>query len=59
MSDASIAGIARTLAEALSDAAYTRKDEDKKRVAQLQSELCAEIKREQAEAKNERQTQPE
>ena len=32
--------IARALADALLDYAYTRKDDDKKRVAQLQYELC-------------------
>jgi hypothetical protein len=42
MTDQSMARIARALAEALSDFAYTRKDEDKKLVAQLQAELCAE-----------------
>jgi hypothetical protein len=42
MSDASMAGIGRALAEALSDFAYTRKPEDQKRVAQLHAELCAE-----------------
>ena len=40
MSDASIAAIARNLAEALCDFAYARKDEDKKRVAALHYELC-------------------
>lgn len=38
--------IARSLADALSDFAYTRKDEDKKRVAGLQHELCTERKKE-------------
>ena len=32
--------VARSLADALSDFAYTRKDEDKKRVAALSHELC-------------------
>jgi len=49
VSDASIASIARNLAEALSAFAYSRKDEDKKRVAQLQFELCAACRAEEAE----------
>lgn len=44
--DAKIAGLGRELATALSDFAYTRKDEDKKRVAYLQSSLCAAVKAE-------------
>ena len=44
--DAKIAALGRQLAEALSDFAYTRKDEDKKRVAYLQSALCAAVKAE-------------
>lgn len=31
---------ARALADALSDFAYTRRDDDKKRVAELQHQLC-------------------
>lgn len=46
MSDSTVAAIARNLAHALMDVAYTRKDEDKKRVASLQHELCAEVKKE-------------
>ena len=46
MSDASVAAIARQLAEALRDSAYTRKDDDKKRVARLNYELCQEVKKE-------------
>lgn len=46
--DDKIANIARSLAEALCDVAYTRKDEDKKRVAALQTELCAAVKAETA-----------
>lgn len=37
---------ARQLADALSDYAYTRKDDDKKRVNALQHELCRERKKE-------------
>jgi hypothetical protein len=51
MNDALMASIARNLAEALSAFAYTRKDEDKKRVAQLHSELCAAWRSENAEPK--------
>jgi hypothetical protein len=42
--DAKIAAIARNLAEALQDWAYTRKDEDKKRVTALNSELVRAVK---------------
>jgi hypothetical protein len=51
MSDVRMATIARNLAEALSDFAYSRKDEDKKRVSSLQFQLCAEWRKEQAEMK--------
>ena len=44
--DAKIAAIARGLSEALQDFAYTRKDEDKKRVVALQVELVAATKKE-------------
>jgi hypothetical protein len=44
--DAKIAALGRQLAEALSDFAYSRKDEDKKRIAQLQTSLCAAVKME-------------
>lgn len=44
--DAKIAGIARNLAEALADFAYTRKDDDKKRIATLHTELCAAVRTE-------------
>lgn len=47
MTDAELASIARNLANALMDFAYTRKDEDKKRVNALQSELCARVKEEE------------
>lgn len=53
MSDKSIAAVGRRLAEALSDFAYTRKDEDKKLVAALQSELCQTLRNEIAEAAEE------
>jgi hypothetical protein len=42
--DSKIAAIARNLAEALQDYAYTRKDEDKKRVAATQTELVQAVK---------------
>ena len=42
--DTNIARIARSLAEALQDWAYTRKDEDKKRVTAAQTELVQAVK---------------
>jgi hypothetical protein len=42
--DVLIATIARSLAEALQDWAYTRKDEDKKRVTAAQTELVQAVK---------------
>lgn len=42
--DINIARIARNLAEALQDWAYTRKDEDKKRVTAAQTELVQAVK---------------
>lgn len=56
MSDADVAAVARNLAEALRDAAYTRKDEDKKRVAQLNYELCAAVKKEALEISHDAKT---
>ena len=44
--DARIAAIARGLAEALQDWAYTRKGEDKKRVTAAQTELVAAVRNE-------------
>jgi hypothetical protein len=44
--DTEIARIARNLSDALQDFAYTRKDEDKKRVVVLQVELVAATKKE-------------
>jgi hypothetical protein len=44
--DANIVRIARNLAEALQDMAYTRKDEDKKRVIALHAELVQAVKKE-------------
>lgn len=38
--DAEVAVVARRLAAALSEFAYTRKPEDKKRIGELQSHLC-------------------
>jgi hypothetical protein len=40
MSDAALAAAGRVLAEALINFAYSRKDEDKKRVAAAETELC-------------------
>jgi hypothetical protein len=45
--DATLAALARDLAQALMDAAYTRRDEDKKRVNELQQRLCALVRREE------------
>lgn len=42
--DTNIARIGRQLAEALQDWAYTRKDEDKKRVTAAQTELVQAVK---------------
>ena len=47
--DAKIAAIARGLAEALQDFAYTRKDDDKKRVSAAQFELIQAVKGESHE----------
>ena len=44
--DTNIARIARSLAVALQDWAYTRKDEDKKRVTAAQTELVQAVKQE-------------
>lgn len=49
MSDREIASIGRQLAEALQDAAYTRKPEDKKRAGELQTVLVAAVKAEKPE----------
>lgn len=46
MSDAALADIARRLAIALQDLAYTRKQEDKQRVAELNYELIKAFKEE-------------
>ena len=40
MSDQSMAALARQLADALSDFAYTRNDEDKKLIASLHHQPC-------------------
>jgi hypothetical protein len=45
--DTKLARIARNLAEALQDFAYTRKDDDKKRIAALHAELVQAIKAEE------------
>jgi hypothetical protein len=47
MSDDKVAAIGRRLAEALRDYAYTRKDDDKKRVVALQVELIEYVKSEE------------
>lgn len=48
MDDAKLAAIARELANALMDWAYTRKNDDKKRVNDLQQQLCNHVKKETA-----------
>lgn len=53
MNDQQIAAIARNLAVALRDLAYTRKEEDKKRVSALQTELCAAVRQEEDQAQKE------
>jgi hypothetical protein len=50
MSDAAMAAAGRALAVALMDFAYSRKDEDRKRVAAAESELCQGYRAEQQEA---------
>lgn len=47
--NAIIAGIARLLADAIKDAAYTRKDEDKKAVTRLSLELVQAVDKEAAD----------
>ena len=47
--DPKIARIARSLAEALQDWGYTRKDEDKQRVTAAQTELVKAVKGESDE----------
>lgn len=44
--DSNIARVGRELAEALQDWAYTRKEEDKKRVTAAQTELVYAVKKE-------------
>jgi hypothetical protein len=44
--DNKIAGIGRSLASALSRFARDRRDEDRKEIARLQSELCAGVRAE-------------
>ena len=46
MTDEVVARVGRCLAEALQDWAYTRKDEDKKRVSAAQFELIRAVKEE-------------
>lgn len=46
--DAHMARIARELANALQDWAYTRKDEDKKRVTEWQTSLVQALRKEEA-----------
>jgi hypothetical protein len=47
VSDAIIAAVGRALAVALMDFAYTRKDDDKKRVAAAEYDLCKAVRDEQ------------
>lgn len=50
--DKKIAEIARRLAEALQDVAYTRNDSDRKNMAAVQTELCQAVREEKDSAKN-------
>lgn len=47
--DSNIARIGRELAVALQDFAYTRKDDDKKRIAATQFELVQAVKQEETD----------
>ena len=49
MSDSEIAGIGRSLAQALMRAAYERDPESKREVLVRHTELCAAVRRERAE----------
>lgn len=50
--DSNMARIARNLAVALQDWAYTRKDEDKKRVTAAQTELVQAAKQEESDERH-------
>ena len=52
MSDKKMADLARKLAEALLDAAYTPSPEDKKRITNLHIDICRTV-REEVEAETE------
>ena len=49
MSDATIANVGRRMAEALMKFAHDRGDEDRKTVANVQTELCAAVRAEAEE----------
>lgn len=49
MNNEKVAEVARRLAEALQDFAYSRKEDDKKRVAELKYELIRTVRQETAE----------
>lgn len=49
MSDATMAAAGRSLAIALMDFAYTRKEDDKKNVAACEHALCKALREEEAE----------
>lgn len=51
--ETTLAALARQLGQALMDYAYTRKDEDRKRVNDLQATLCSYIRREESERRDE------
>jgi Ni,Fe-hydrogenase III component G len=56
MSDVQIATIARRLAGALAAVAYSRSDADKKRVSEINTELCSAV-REEREANDKARTE--
>lgn len=58
MSDTNMLRIARGLAEALCEFARSRKDEDKKRIAALHTELCREYRQEQDDERREADALP-
>lgn len=57
MSDATIASVGRRMAETLMKFAHDRRDEDRKAIAQVQSELCAAVRAEAEEDRRARQQQ--
>jgi hypothetical protein len=49
MTDAELAAIARRLGEALIEYAYSRRDDQKKLIAEIHTELCTKLRQEAAE----------